>query len=143
MDCIDEHGLENGVEVTGRTADDPQYLGGRGLLLQRLSQFLFQVRVGCAEPVKLSARLRPRRTKTGNARSAFCPLARQGHLVGTVAGPLSVRQPRIGPANPNTTARRTRVASLDHLVGAGEQRRWCFEAEHPGSLYSPLRIRPV
>src|SRR5262249_30188741 len=33
-----QHGLEHGLQVAGRTADDLQHLRGRGLLLQRLAQ---------------------------------------------------------------------------------------------------------
>ncbi len=34
-----EHGVEHGREVAGRGVDDLQYLGGRGLLLERLALF--------------------------------------------------------------------------------------------------------
>src|SRR5262249_38477396 len=64
-----------------RTADDLQHLGRRRLLLQRLCEFLFQVRVGCVKAVNVSSRLRCLRTKTGNACSALRPFASQDHLV--------------------------------------------------------------
>ena len=37
--CLFEHRVEHRREVAGRGVDDPQHLGGRGLLLQRLGQF--------------------------------------------------------------------------------------------------------
>ena len=67
--------------------------GGRGLLLQSLVEFLFQVRVGCAKAFNVSSRLRSGRTKTTNAGLALRTLARQGHLVGTVTGPFRVGGP--------------------------------------------------
>src|SRR5262249_37186861 len=67
-----------------RSRDDAQHLGRRRLLLQRLGELLFQVGVGCASAANVSSRLRCLRTKTGNACSALCPFASQGHLVGTV-----------------------------------------------------------
>ena len=85
-----QHGLEHRLQFAGRACDDLQHLRGRGLLLQRLGELLFQVGVGCAKAVNISARLRSGRTKRGNACSALRPLARQGHLVGTVTGPLPV-----------------------------------------------------
>src|SRR5262249_1916683 len=89
--CVLQHGLEHGLQVAGRPADDLQHLGSRRLLLQRLGEFLFQVGVGYAKPVNVSSRLRCLRTKTGNASSALRPFASQGHLVGTVTGPPSSR----------------------------------------------------
>src|SRR5262249_38040402 len=47
---------------------------------------------------------------------------------------LTPSQPSIAPINPNRTARCTARLSLDHLVGAREQRRRHFEAERPGGL---------
>ena len=35
-----QHGLEHGLQLAGRTADDLEHLGGRGLLLQRLAQIV-------------------------------------------------------------------------------------------------------
>src|SRR6516165_10576742 len=40
-----EHCVENRREVAGRAVDDLQYLGGRGLLLQRLARFVDQPRI--------------------------------------------------------------------------------------------------
>src|SRR5262249_47227893 len=40
-----QHGLEDWLEFAGRRADDLQYVGGRGLLLQRLAQLVKQPRV--------------------------------------------------------------------------------------------------
>ena len=87
---VGEHGLEDRFECVGRARDHAQDIGGRGLLLQSLVEFLFQVRVGCA---KAFNRLRSGRTKTTNAGLALRPLARQGHLVGTVTGPFRVGGP--------------------------------------------------
>src|SRR5262249_25974629 len=74
-----QHRLKYRLQIAGRRADDAQHLGGRGLLLQRLSEFLFQVDVGCAKAVNMSPGLRCLRTKTGNACSALRLFARQGH----------------------------------------------------------------
>src|SRR6516164_6761333 len=43
--CIFQHRLENRLQFAGRTADDTEHLGGRGLLLQRLAQLVKQPRV--------------------------------------------------------------------------------------------------
>src|SRR5262249_54302707 len=101
--CIGQHGLEHRLQLARRAGDNSQHLRGRGLLLQRLGELLFQVGVGCAKTVDVSSRLRLR-TKTGNAFSALRPFASQGHLVDTVTGPL---EPRIEAVNPSRTARRT------------------------------------
>src|SRR6476619_2677190 len=102
---VREHGLEDQLQLHGRARDDLQHLRGRGLLLQRVGEFaftryelslqlaracfqLFQLRVGLADTVKARSRLRSARTKLATARSFLRPLARQGHLVGTVTGPL-------------------------------------------------------
>src|SRR5262245_3339626 len=81
---------EDPVQLARRTRNDLQHLCSRSLLLQRLIELLFQVGVGFAEAVNVSSRLRCLRTKTGNASSTLRPFARQGHLVGTVTGPLPV-----------------------------------------------------
>src|SRR6476660_6936603 len=88
---VREYGLENRLQLPGRRRDDLQHLRGRSLLFQRLGELLLQLGIGCAKAVNLSSRLRCLRTKTGNASSALRPLARQGHLVGTVAGRLPVQ----------------------------------------------------
>jgi hypothetical protein len=36
--CVLQHGLEHRLELAGRSADDLEHLGGRGLLLQRLGE---------------------------------------------------------------------------------------------------------
>ena len=63
---------------------------------------------GCALGTHARVCLRSGRTKVATARSALRPLARQGHLVGTVTGPLPVEEvPPAkdgGPSNPNRTA---------------------------------------
>src|SRR5262249_8062785 len=88
---IFQHGIEDRPQLPGRAANHPQHLRGRGLLLQSVGELPFQVGIGCAQAVNVSSRLRSRRTKTGNACSALRPFSRQGHLVGTVTGPLPVR----------------------------------------------------
>jgi hypothetical protein len=112
---ICENGLEDRLQFPGRSRDDLQHLGGCRLLLQWLREFLFQVRVGCAKPVNVSSRLRCLRKNTGNASSALCPFAKQGHLVGTVNG-------------------LARVPSLDHLVRDSEHLWRNAEAECLSSL---------
>ena len=102
-----DHDLQHGLELGRRGADDPQNLGCRRLLLQRLGKPLFQMDPRFADRMNSRTRLRCLRTKTGNASSALRPFARQGHLVGTVTG-------------------RSRGASLDHLVGEREQGRRNF-----------------
>jgi hypothetical protein len=37
---IRQHGREHGFQLAGRTADDLEDLGGRGLLLQRIAQIV-------------------------------------------------------------------------------------------------------
>src|SRR5262245_39242020 len=95
-----QHRLEHGLQIAREATEDLQHLGGGLLLLQRLCEvlarlgelaprcfkLLFQVGVGCAKAVNVSSRLRYGRTKVTTARSALPPLARQGHLVGTVTG---------------------------------------------------------
>src|SRR5215831_6188455 len=79
--------VKHWLELGRRGADDPQNLSHRRLLLERLGKPLFQLRF--ADRVNALARLRCLRTKTGNASSALRLFASQGHLVGTVTGPLS------------------------------------------------------
>jgi len=55
----------------------------------------------------------------------------------------SVGPARIEPVNPNRTARWTRGASLDHLVGTGEQRERHGEAKRPGPRPRSPRRCPV
>src|SRR5262249_22585 len=105
--------VEHWLDLGRRRADDRENLSHRRLLLERLGKPLFQLRF--ADRVNALARLRSRRTKTTSVRSALRLFARQGHLVGTVTGPLSVGPPRLEPINPNTTPRSTRPRSFDHL----------------------------
>jgi hypothetical protein len=75
--------VQYGLELRRRGADDPQNLGCRHLLLERLCEFIFQLRGGFADAADVSSRLRSLRTKTGNACSALRPFASQDHLVGS------------------------------------------------------------
>src|SRR3974390_2033216 len=43
--CIFQHGLEHGLELAGRTADDLEHVGGGGLLLKRLLCLIEQAHV--------------------------------------------------------------------------------------------------
>src|SRR5262249_62142337 len=81
------------------------------LQLARPCLQLFQLGLGLADTVKARSRLRPGRTKTGNARSALRPLARQGHLVGKVSGPLAAG-PRQGSSPSILTEPRDEIAPL-------------------------------
>src|SRR4029077_7970500 len=107
-----QNGLKYWLQVAGRAGYDAQHLRAPGLLLQRLGKVLSRVAelVGaCFElPLQIAnmrcelfyqwggftrrsnahSSLRSGRTKVATARSALRPLARQGHLVGTVTGPL-------------------------------------------------------
>jgi hypothetical protein len=87
---VRQHGLEHGLQLAGRTRDNPQHLRGGRLLLQRLGELLFQLGGRFANAVNVSSRLRSRRTKTAGVGLALCPFARQGHLVGTVDRPMLV-----------------------------------------------------
>src|SRR6267154_594918 len=83
-------------------------------------------------PPAWGGRLRFGRTKVATARSALRPLARQGHLVGTVTGPLPAG-PSQGWSSPILTNAHEKARCLfNHLVGAGEHHRWNFQAQRPG-----------
>jgi hypothetical protein len=62
----------------------------------------------------VSSRLRCLRTKTDNACSALRPFARQGHLVGTVAGPL--RSSQQGSSLSILTEPHDRLAPPNHSI---------------------------
>src|SRR5262245_10735525 len=108
-----QHQLEHGLQIAREAAEDLQHLGSSRLLLQRLCKvlarlgelaprcfkLLFQIGVGCAKAVNVSSRLRSGRTKIATARSALRPVARQGHLVGTVTGPPLAPIAARGPPN--------------------------------------------
>src|SRR5262245_46839006 len=85
------HHLQHGLQLGRRGADDPQNLGCRRLLFERLGEFLFQIGVGYAKGVSVSSRLRSGRTRLAVACWALCAFERQGHLVGTATGPPSGR----------------------------------------------------
>ena len=87
-DRVPEQVLQHWLEIESRAADYLEDFVGRRLLLQRLGELPFQV--NNAGIMRFC--LRPGRTKTGNACSALRSFARQGHLVGTVIGPLPVRR---------------------------------------------------
>jgi hypothetical protein len=87
---VRQYGLEYWLQVFRRTRDDPQYLEHRCLLLQSLGEFPFQLSAWFAAAGNAPRCLRSGRTKTASMLSALRPLARQGHLVGTVTGPLPV-----------------------------------------------------
>ena len=42
---IHQHGLEHGLQLAGRLADDLEHVGGGGLLLQRFAQLVEQAGV--------------------------------------------------------------------------------------------------
>src|SRR5262249_19370961 len=77
-------------------------------------------------PTNARSRLRSGRTKLAATRWALCAFPSQDHHVGTAPRP-PFRSAQ--PINPNRTARWTRAASFDHLVGASEQCRGYREAE--------------
>ena len=77
---IRQHGLEHRLQLAGRARDDLQHLGGRGLLLQRLGELLFQFGARFATAADARSRLRSGRTKLATVRSALRAFARQGHL---------------------------------------------------------------
>ena len=92
---VAQQGIEHRIEFAGRRADDTEHLRGRALLLPRLGKFasvlfelLFQIGARLTRPANGRTCLRSGRTKLATGRSALRPLARQGHLVGTVTGPL-------------------------------------------------------
>ena len=98
-------------------------------------QLLFQPDESVAPVANARSRLRSGRTKLAAARWVLCAFERQGHLVGTVTGPLPVG-PSQGSSLSILTDRtmNSRRRSFDHLVGAGEQRRRNGDAERPGRL---------
>src|SRR5262245_20507748 len=117
--CVGQYSLEHGLQIAGRGRYYLQYLRRRGLPLQRLGkvsprlrqltgarfELLFQLDQ-CGLVANVRSRLRSGRTKLAAACLALRPFERQGHLVGTAAGPpFRSAQPRIEPINPNTTAR--------------------------------------
>src|SRR5262245_60423358 len=103
---VRQYGLEDRLQFSRRAADDLQDIRGRRLLLQRLGKPLFQLDTRFAGRVNSRSRLRSGRTTLAAARWALCAFGRQGHLVGTATGhPFRSAQPRIGPTNPNSTAR--------------------------------------
>jgi hypothetical protein len=54
------------------------------LPLKRLGELLLQIGVGLVNMLNVSFRLRLLHTTAARMRSALCPFARQGHLVGMV-----------------------------------------------------------
>ena len=131
---VGEHGLEDRFECVGRARDHAQDIGGRGLLLQSLVEFLFQVRVGCAKAFNVSSRLRSGRTKTTNAGLALRPLARQGHLVGTVTGPF-----RVGPSQGSSPSIRTEphdVLPPAHSITSSASNAWSWVQSNRAPLQS-------
>src|SRR5262245_13977690 len=99
---VGQNSLEDELKVAWRTGDRAEYLGGRGLLLQRLGkvpphlgkltgarfELLFQLAQRIGPVANARFRLRSSRTKLAAARRwTTCTFARQGHLVGTVTGP--------------------------------------------------------
>jgi hypothetical protein len=60
------------------------------------------------------------------------PLSR--HRASKPAGHQQSRPDFSRPAAANPDRHLTRRLSFDHVVGAGEQRRWNLDAEHPGGL---------
>src|SRR5262249_16829913 len=110
-------GIEYRLQVGRRSRDDAQHLGRRSLLLQRLGELLFQVGVGCASAANVSSRLRCLRTKTGNACSALCPFASQGHLVGTVTRLSILTEPHDELAAPDhSITSSARASSVGGMV---------------------------
>src|SRR5262245_12352009 len=87
-DRVSHYRLEYRLHVGRRSADYAKNLRGCRLLFECLGQFLFQIGTRLADATNARSRLRPRRTKIGNACSALRPFARQGHLIGAVSGPF-------------------------------------------------------
>ena len=114
-----QHGLEHGLQLAGRAGDDAEHLGGRSFSFDRLGEecpCLGKLLRVCFEFISKAARGSgswptrvcafvpvERRPRTRGV--ALRPLARQGHLVGTVTGPFRVggSRPRDGGRYPNRT----------------------------------------
>jgi hypothetical protein len=97
LGCTPNHGLEHRLHLRGRPADDFQHLGGCRLPLQGLGELapvlfelLFQIGTWLAHPANARSHLRSGRTKLATMCSVLRAFARQGHLVGTLTGPLPV-----------------------------------------------------
>src|SRR5262249_38387869 len=144
--------IEHRLHICRQARDHIQYLGSRGLLLQRLRELLLQVSVGCAKAVNVSSRLRCLRTKTGNASSALRPFASQGHLVGTVTRLSILTEPHDELAardhSITSSARASRVGgtlrpsvrAVSALITSSNLLD-CTTGR--SAAFAPLRIRPV
>src|SRR6516165_3393780 len=147
--------------IVRRARDGTEDLTGRVLLLQRLPnlplcfgklppslvsvvprlvklagarfELLFQLDRWIGLVANARSRLRSGRTKFA-ARWTIFAFARQDHLVGTVTGPPSGRPSQRSSLSILTEQHdETRASSLDHLVGACQQRDRRIEAERLGS----------
>jgi hypothetical protein len=70
-----EHRVEHGHKIAGRGVDDLQYLGGRGLLLQRLITFGFEFVALCRQLGQLALKITDGLLEMGQ-----CAIWRRAHL---------------------------------------------------------------
>jgi hypothetical protein len=89
-----------------------------------LFELLFQIGTRLADATKKRLRPCPDQTKTGNVSALRRPFVRQGHLVGTVSGPLSVGgQPRSEAVNSNLTEPDDECVALYSITSSARARR--------------------
>src|SRR5215470_11724839 len=98
---VGQNSLKDKLKVASGTGNRAEYFGGRRLLFQRLGkvsphlgelsgarfELLFQLTQRIRPVANTGFRLRSDRTKLAGAGRTICTFPRQGHLVGTVAGP--------------------------------------------------------
>src|SRR6516225_1576540 len=141
--CACQNGLEDRLQLAGRTGDHTQHLGGRGLLLPRLGELtgarfelLFQLDQRIGPVANARSRLRSGRTKLVTECSAFRAFARQDHLLGT--GPPSGR-PSQGSSLSILTEPHDELAPPHHSITSSARASTVVGISRPSAL-AALRL---